>query len=60
MGFLFQRSGPLLGLAAVYREQGKLAQARELAKRALQAAMEVGDPAEIASASDELHALGLK
>jgi tetratricopeptide (TPR) repeat protein len=57
MGFLFQRSSPLVGLASVYREQGKPAQAREFARQALQTALEVGDPAEVAAASDELHAL---
>jgi tetratricopeptide (TPR) repeat protein len=58
MGFLFQRSSPLVGLAAVYREQGKYSLARKFARQALETALEVGDPDEVAAASDELRAIG--
>ena len=49
-GFLFQKSEPLIGLAAANREMGMLHEAERWATEALRVSQEVGDPETIGQA----------
>lgn len=53
-GFLFQKSEPLLGLAAANREMGMLHEAERWANEALRVSLEVGDPQALGQAYLEL------
>jgi hypothetical protein len=57
LGFLFQRAGPLTGLAASLRALGHIAEAKGYAKEAIRVALEVGNPDEVAEAQAEMAAL---
>ncbi|MCA8916367.1 MAG: tetratricopeptide repeat protein [Planctomycetes bacterium] len=54
LGYLFQKSGALTGLAAAHRLSGMLSEAEKYAREALQVATEVGDPEAIGTAYLEL------
>lgn len=53
-GFLFQKSEPLIGLAAANREMGMLHEAERWANEALRVSLEVGDPRALGQAYLEL------
>lgn len=57
LGYVFQKTEPLLGLASTHRLLGELQQAEQNAAEAQQLALEIGDPAAIGAAYLELGAV---